>query len=325
MLIDRFGRTVDYLRVSVTDRCDLRCNYCIPKGYRQFEARESWLTSHEIIRVIKTFAKLGTHSIRLTGGEPLLRKDIVTLVNRISKINVIRDLTITTNGTQLLKLSKPLYDAGLHRLNVSLDSLKQSCLLKITGTDCLNQILKGLEEAKKIGLSKIRINMVPIPGQNLDDIDQMVQFCIEHNFILCLIEVMPMGKTGQHSKTVNLQPIIRELKEKYKLYPIIDRIGNGPARYWKSSQNTSFKLGLITPLSQHFCKTCNRVRLSVDGILYTCLGQNDQMPLRPLLRSHCSDAELEQAITQAILSKPKSHNFLEKPNQINRIMAKTGG
>lgn len=325
MLVDDFGRTIDYLRISVTDRCDLRCNYCIPKGYHDFESHENWLTFDELTRVVSAFARLGTRHFRLTGGEPLLRKNFPILVKQLSQIDGVDDLSITTNGTQLANQADALYRAGVNRLNVSLDSIRRECVEKITGSDCLDQVLNGLKIAKDVGFKRIRINMVPIPGQNLQDIEHMIQFCIQHDFILCLIEVMPMGNTGQQTKNIDLQFILKDLEKKYALLPIHEPIGNGPARYWQSAKNVHFKLGLITPLSRHFCETCNRVRLSVDGTLYMCLGQNDKMALQPLLRANCSDAELENAICQAIKLKPKSHEFIEKPCQINRIMAATGG
>lgn len=325
MLVDDFGRTIDYLRISVTDRCDLRCNYCIPKGYHDFESHENWLTFDELTRVVSAFAGLGTRHFRLTGGEPLLRKNFPILVKQLSQIDGVDDLSITTNGTQLANQADALYRAGVNRLNVSLDSIRRECVEKITGSDCLDQVLNGLKIAKDVGFKRIRINMVPIPGQNLQDIEHMIQFCIQHDFILCLIEVMPMGNTGQQTKNIDLQFILKDLEKKYALLPIHEPIGNGPARYWQSAKNVHFKLGLITPLSRHFCETCNRVRLSVDGTLYMCLGQNNKMALQPLLRANCSDAELENAICQAIKLKPKSHEFIEKPCQINRIMAATGG
>lgn len=324
MLTDDFGRDISYLRVSVTDRCDLRCSYCIPKGFKDFEVPKNWLTFEEIERVVKTFAKLGTSHFRLTGGEPLLRKDFAELANNLSKIEGVDDLSVTTNGTQLVKHADTLYKAGVHRLNVSLDSLRRDCVEQISGSDSLSKVLDGLAAAKNAGFDKIKINMVPLPNQNIGDIEQMIQFCIENKFILRLIEVMPMGVTGQNSQYVDLQKVIAQLKPKFDLIPSTKIIGNGPARYWQTPDG-NFILGLITPMSQHFCATCNRVRLAVDGTLYMCLGQNHSFELRPLLRDNCSDEELESAIKQAIRLKPEAHNFLDKPTQIIRIMSATGG
>lgn len=324
MLIDKFGRTIDYLRISVTDRCNLRCSYCIPKGFNDFETPDHWLTFDELMRVVRAFVRLGTKRFRLTGGEPLVRKNLTDLVHRIKKIDEVEDLSITTNGTLLTSHAKSLFEAGLDRLNISLDSLNRKNIEDITGLDCLEQVMEGLRTAKQLGFHKIKINMVVLPDKNIAEIERMLEFCIEHGFILCLIEVMPMGKTGQNMTTVSLQPIIQELRKHYDLHSTMKIIGNGPARYWETSTG-NVCLGLITPLSQHFCATCNRVRLSVDGTLYMCLGQDNSFALRPLLRNHCSDKELDQAIQEAIELKPKEHDFLKQPNKIMRIMSKTGG
>lgn len=324
MLIDKFGRTIDYLRISVTDRCNLRCSYCIPKGFNDFETPDHWLTFDELMRVVRAFVRLGTKRFRLTGGEPLVRKNLTDLVHRIKKIDEVEDLSITTNGTLLTSHAKSLFEAGLDRLNISLDSLNRKNIEDITGLDCLEQVMEGLRTAKQLGFHKIKINMVVLPDKNMAEIERMLEFCIEHGFILCLIEVMPMGKTGQNMTTVSLQPIIQELRKHYDLHSTMKIIGNGPARYWETSTG-NVCLGLITPLSQHFCETCNRVRLSVDGTLYMCLGQDNNFVLRPLLRNHCSDKELDQAIQEAIELKPKEHDFLKQPNKIMRIMSKTGG
>lgn len=324
MLIDKFGRTIDYLRISVTDRCNLRCSYCIPKGFKDFETPDHWLTFDELMRVVRAFVRLGTKRFRLTGGEPLVRKNLTDLVHRIKKIDEVEDLSITTNGTLLTSHAKSLFEAGLDRLNISLDSLNRKNIEDITGLDCLEQVMEGLRTAKQLGFHKIKINMVVLPDKNMAEIERMLEFCIEHGFILCLIEVMPMGKTGQNMTTVSLQPIIQELRKHYDLHSTMKIIGNGPARYWETSTG-NVCLGLITPLSQHFCATCNRVRLSVDGTLYMCLGQDNSFALRPLLRNHCSDKELDQAIQEAIELKPKEHDFLKQPNKIMRIMSKTGG
>ena len=324
MLSDDFGRTIDYLRISVTDRCDLRCSYCIPKGFKDFEVPKNWLTFEEITRVVKAFAKMGTHHFRLTGGEPLLRKNLPELVQLLANTEGVNDLSLTTNGTQLAKYADTLYQSGVDRLNVSLDSLRRECVEQISGSNSLDKILKGLTAAKNAGFHKIKINMVPIPNQNVEDIEQMIQFCINNNFILRLIEIMPMGVTGQQSQYVDLQKIIAQLKTKFNLMPSTQVMGSGPARYWQTVEG-NFTLGLITPMSQHFCATCNRVRLSVDGTLYMCLGQNNSISLRALLRDNCSDDELEDTIKRAIKLKPEAHNFLDNPTQIVRIMSATGG
>ena len=324
MLTDPFGRTVDYLRISVTDRCDLRCTYCLPKGFKGFAVPKDWLTIEETARVAAAFARLGTKRFRLTGGEPLLRKGLTELAAEISRQPGVEDISLTTNGTRLGQQARALRAAGVRRLNISLDSLRRDCVASITGSDCLPQVLEGITAAKEAGFERIKINMVPLKGINDTDLDDMVAFCIKHGFILNLIEAMPMGATGQMHAKVNLQPVLEDLRRKFSLTPFEGRIGGGPARYWHNG-SSGFTLGLITPMSQHFCATCNRVRLSATGNIHLCLGQEDKVPLRALLRGGCTDAELDQKIRDAIALKPEKHEFVENPKTIIRIMALTGG
>ncbi len=324
MLTDHHNRTIDYLRISVIDRCDLRCSYCIPEGFKAFEPQKNWLSFDEIERIVAAFARLGTHRVRLTGGEPLLRKDFPLLASRISAIDGISDLSVTTNGTRLAYLADKLKQSGVHRLNVSLDSSRKQCFEQITGRDSLEKVIAGLKAAKEAGFANIKINMVPLPGQNVDDIEHMIEFCMENNFVLRLIEVMPLGKAAQNISPLDLHSVIENFQHKFDLVLASDILGGGPARYWRSKDGR-LTLGLITPLSRHFCATCNRVRLAVDGTLYMCVGQNYAFNLRPLLRESCSDAALEEAILNAVRLKPEKHSFLEKPIQILRTMALTGG
>ncbi|WP_373740470.1 GTP 3',8-cyclase MoaA [Neisseria sp.] len=324
MLTDTFGRTIDYLRISVTDRCDLRCTYCLPQGFKGFAVPKDWLTLEETARIAAAFARLGTKRFRLTGGEPLLRKGLADLAADIARCEGVEDISLTTNGTQLAKHARALREAGVRRLNISLDSLRGDCVKQITGADCLPQVLEGIETAKAAGFERIKINMVPLKGINDADLDDMAAFCIRHGFILNLIEAMPMGSTGQEHANVSLQPVLAQLQQKFGLIPFEGSIGGGPARYWKSA-DSSFTLGLITPMSRHFCATCNRVRLSATGNLHLCLGQEDKVALRPLLRDGCTDAELETAIREAVMRKPEKHEFVENPKKIIRVMAATGG
>jgi len=208
MLIDRYGRTIDYLRISVTDRCDLRCTYCIPKGFNEFEKPRHWLSFDEIERIVRQFAALGTHHFRLTGGEPLLRKNIVELVARLKAIEGVDELSLSTNATQLEHYAHDLKRAGLDRINVSLDSLTQKGIAEMTGSDAKQKVLAGLAAAKDAGFKHIKINMVPIQGINENEIDQMLAFCMQNHFILRLIELMPMGAAAQNHQYINLQPII---------------------------------------------------------------------------------------------------------------------
>lgn len=323
-LIDRFGRHIDYLRLSLTDRCDLRCSYCMPKGFRDFEEPEHWLTFDELERLIGIFARIGVGRVRITGGEPLLRRNLPELAGRLSALPGLRDLSLSTNATQLDRHADALKQAGISRINVSLDSLKAERFAKICGRDSYSKVMSGLLAAKSAGFAPIKINMVAMKGENDDEIDNMVEFCHEHGFILRLIEAMPMGDTGRNTQYLDLQPIADRLKHKYGLIEHSTPLGAGPARYLGSADG-QFNVGFITPISQHFCATCNRVRLSVDGTLYMCLGQEERYEFRPLLRGGASDAEIETAIRDAIELKPERHEFREQPLKLVRFMSMTGG
>ena len=322
-LTDLFGRRIEYLRLSVTDRCDLRCRYCIPEGFKGFEQPPHWLTFDEIERLLGAFARLGLRKVRLTGGEPLLRRDLPQLAARIKRLDGIEDLSISTNATQLERHAQALHEAGVSRLNVSLDSLRADRFAEITGRDRLSAVLDGLQSARDHGFKPIKINMVVMRGVNDDEVDAMVDFCMQQGFVLRLIEVMPMGETGRNTQYVDLQPIKRRLIERFGLVEGVVP-GGGPARYLQSPDG-QFSVGFITPLSQHFCATCNRVRLAVDGTLYLCLGQEDRYEFRDLLRSGISDDGLTEAIHEAIARKPERHEFREVPEKVVRFMNMTGG
>ena len=324
-LIDPFGRKIEYVRLSVTDKCDLRCFYCLPKGFKGFEEPDNWLSFDEIERVIGAFGALGVSRVRITGGEPLVRKNLPQLAARLSALPGIEDLSLSTNATQLQKQAGALRKAGVIRINVSLDSLNSQRFQEITGGGKLEQVLDGLMAAKAAGFYPVKINMVALRGVNDDEIEDMVEFCIEHDFTLRLIETMPMGSTGRAATDhyLDLQEVKKRLAEKYELIPSV-MPGGGPARYVQVA-GTNLRIGFITPISQHFCETCNRVRLSVDGTLYMCLGQDSKFELRPLLRAGISDEDLKQALYQAIALKPERHEFREKPAQVIRFMSMTGG
>jgi cyclic pyranopterin phosphate synthase len=323
MLTDPFGRTIEYVRLSVTDRCDLRCTYCMPEGFKDFEEPEHWLSFDEIEKLIAAFSRLGVKRVRLTGGEPLLRRNLPELAARLSALPGLEDLSLSTNATQLARHAQELKMAGVTRLNVSLDSLQRERVESINGRDVFDRIMAGLQAAKDTGFRKIKLNMVAIAGKNDDEIDAMVEFAMAGDYILRLIETMPMGDTGRANGYLDLQPVKSRLAEKYGL--IETRCaGGGPARYLGTSDG-KFSIGFITPLSQHFCETCNRVRISVDGTLYLCLGQEDKFEFQPLLRSGASDTEIEQAILAAIARKPERHEFRESPKKLVRFMSMTGG
>ena len=323
-LIDPFGRTIEYVRLSVTDRCDLRCFYCLPKGFNDFEEPEHWLSFDEIERVIRAFGELGVHRVRITGGEPLVRKDIPQLAARLARLPGIDDLSLSTNAVQLAKHARALKDAGVTRLNVSLDSLQPERFQEITGGK-LEKVLAGLQAAKEAGFHPVKINMVVMKGVNDDEVENLVEYCIANDFTLRMIETMPMGETGRDATRhyMDLQVVKERLAQRYELIPTVMN-GGGPARYFKVG-GSNLRIGFITPISQHFCATCNRVRLSVDGTLYMCLGQEHNFELRPLLRAGISDADLRAAIVEAIALKPERHEFSDKPEKILRFMSKTGG
>lgn len=323
-LTDPYGRKIEYVRLSVTDKCDLRCFYCMPKGFKDYTEPENWLRFDEIERVINAFSELGTKRVRITGGEPLVRKNLPELVSRLNQITGIKDLSLSTNATRLSKHADALQIAGISRINVSLDTLQADKFKRITGGK-LDKVMNGIMAAKKAGFHPIKINMVAMRGINDDEIEDMVAFCLKHDFTLRFIETMPMGNTGLEATNnyLDLKLVKQQIAENYELIPGT-MPGGGPARYSQVA-GTNLRIGFITPISQHFCETCNRVRLAVDGTLYMCLGQEDKFELRPLLRKGISDDELKQAIQYAISLKPERHEFNENPSQIIRFMSLTGG
>jgi GTP 3',8-cyclase len=323
-LQDRFGRRIDYLRVSVTDRCDLRCSYCRPKDFDGYAEPADWLTREEIVRVTAAFARLGVARIRLTGGEPLLRSHITDLVGELAGLPGVEDLSLSTNATQMARHAQALKHAGLHRINVSLDSLNRDCIAQVCGRDSLDAILDGIMAAREAGLSPIKINMVVMEGVNDHEIEAMAAFCIDNGFILRMIEAMPVGEAGRKARFLPLDVVRNRLVKQFGLVPCTLELGGGPARYWQTPDGNA-QIGFITPLTQHFCATCNRVRLAVDGTLYLCLGQEERFELRPMLRAGASDTELEAAIRAAIELKPHEHEFRSAPQRIMRFMSQTGG
>jgi GTP 3',8-cyclase len=325
ILTDPFGRRISYLRLSVTDRCDLRCGYCLPKGFKGFEEPEHWLTFQEIGRVVGAFTALGVRHVRITGGEPLVRRDLPDLAARLSALPGLDDLSISSNCTRMESLAEPLYRAGVRRLNVSLDSLRAEVFKEITGGGDLGKVLRGIAAARDVGFAPIRVNTVAMRGVNDDEIEEILAYCADNGFTLRLIETMPMGATGQaaQDRYLDLQTLRRRLEERFELIPDI-LPGGGPARYYRVGA-TETRIGFITPISQHFCETCNRVRLTVDGTLYLCLGQDNSYELRPLLRDGIGDAALVEHLRRAIALKPERHEFKERPEKVIRFMSATGG
>ena len=325
MFIDPHGRRIEYVRLSVTDRCNLRCTYCLPADYKDFDAPDTWLTFDEIERVIGAFARLGVSRVRLTGGEPLARHDLPALAARLARLPGVADLSLSTNAVLLARQAPALRAAGVRRINVSLDTLDPKRFAAITGGGRLDKVLQGLTAAKDAGFAPIKINMVAMKGVNEDEIEAMVEFCATHGYTLRLIETMPMGTPGRSAAEhyLNLQDVRERLAKRFDLIPSV-MPGGGPARYVRVA-GTELRIGFITPISQHFCATCNRVRLAVDGTLYLCLGQDHNYPLRPLLRAGASDADIEAALRAALALKPERHEFNERPTHIVRFMSQTGG
>ncbi len=328
-LIDPFGRDVNYLRVSVTDRCDFRCTYCMAEDM-QFLPKKDILSLEEIEQICRVFMKLGTKKIRLTGGEPLVRKGIMRVINNLGKDvgDSLEELTITTNGSQLESKAQELYNAGVRRINVSLDHLDPIKFREITRWGDLEKVRYGLKKAREVGL-KIKINTVAISEFNQYHLSEILKWCGDEGFDMTIIEVMPMGDIGgdkRYGQYLPLSQVRAELEKKFTLTDLPERT-SGPARY-VSVKETNNKLGFITPLTHNFCESCNRVRLTCTGILYMCLGQDDNADLKTVLREQGTDA-LENAIRLAIGRKPKGHDFeiSRQSNNVsvNRHMSLTGG
>lgn len=323
VLQDPHGRRINYLRISVTDKCNLRCFYCLPKGSKGFYQKESYLTLDEFQRVMQAFSALGVKRMRLTGGEPLIRPDLPDLVKAIANTKA-EDISLSTNASLLAEQAQSLKDAGVMRINVSLDTLQAERFRQITGSE-LAPVLEGLAVAKQVGFQSIKINMVVMKGINEDEVEAILHYCQENGFTLRYIETMPVGDGGRTAadQYLDLAKVKARLEQHYDLIPSTVS-GAGPARYFKVA-GSDLHLGFITPMSQHFCETCNRVRLSADGTLYLCLGQDHTFSLRPLLRDGIDDAGLQQAIVEALRLKPLKHEFKEKPEHLVRFMSLTGG
>jgi cyclic pyranopterin phosphate synthase len=327
-LIDRYGRKIDYLRISVTDRCDFRCVYCMSE-HMEFLPKSEVLSFEEVVQIASAFIARGTRKIRLTGGEPLVRRDIIQLVERLGSLigHGLKELTLTTNGSQLLRYADRLAGAGVKRINVSLDTLNEVRFREITRRGRIADVLDGIDAAAEAGL-KIKLNMVAMRGVNDDEIEPMMAFAHGRGFGLTLIEGMPLGEVGldRVESYLPLREMRERLAAKYTLEPTEHRTG-GPARYdWV--KETNGLLGFITPMSHNFCESCNRVRLTATGQLFMCLGQEDMVDLREVLRSE-GPAALNAALDRAMMLKPKGHDFvLDRDHArpaLSRHMSVTGG
>ncbi|MCX8501347.1 MAG: GTP 3',8-cyclase MoaA [Alphaproteobacteria bacterium] len=329
-LVDPFGRRISYVRISVTDRCDFRCVYCMAEEM-QFLPRQELLTLEELERLCSALITVGVRKLRLTGGEPLVRRDIMTLIARLGervKAGELEELTLTTNGSQLQKYATGLAAAGIKRINVSVDSLSEAKFAAITRRGNLSQVMAGIFAAKAAGI-KIKLNTVALKGVNDDEFDQMIEFCGQHGFDQTFIEVMPMGEVDaeRYDQYLSLAEVERRLRHRWSLTPTTERT-SGPARYLRVAE-TGGKIGMITPLSHNFCESCNRVRVTCTGTLYMCLGQDDAADLRTPLRASADNGALLATLRAAIARKPKGHDFIidrqSRPAAVARHMSVTGG
>ncbi len=331
-LIDPFHRAINYLRISVTDRCDFRCVYCMSEAM-QFLPKKQLLTLEELDRMCSTFVRLGVEKLRITGGEPLVRRDIMSFFQSMSRhleSGKLKELTLTTNGSQLHRFADQLYAAGVRRINISLDTLDEEKFARVTRWGRLPQVLRGIEAAQNAGL-RVKINTVALKGFNEDELFSLTEWCARRDMDLTFIEVMPMGDLEGEDRIGQYWPLTElraKLAQQYTLSDLDERSG-GPARYVKLAESGQ-KIGFITPLTHNFCESCNRVRLTCTGELYMCLGQEGKADLRMPLRDHPSDDKpLELAIRQAIGRKPKGHDFdysrQEIAGQMSRHMSHTGG
>lgn len=327
VLIDRYGRKVDYIRLSITDRCDFRCVYCMSEDMT-FLPRDEVLSLEECARLVKAFVSLGVGKVRITGGEPLVRKNALWLFEEIGQLQGLRELVLTTNGSQLEQQANALRQAGVKRINISLDSLDKERFRKITRVGDLDKVLRGIAAAKAAGFDGIKLNTVLMRGINDDEAMPLLAFAVEQGIDIAFIEEMPLGEVD-HSRGdtyVSNEATIKLLKQHYDLIDSAETTG-GPARYWRIP-NTATKVGFISPHSHNFCESCNRVRITCKGELFLCLGQEDKIDLMPLLRDHPDDDRpLVEAILASMQIKPKGHDFdlRRAAPAVVRFMSHTGG
>ena len=329
-MIDPFGRKINYLRLSVTDRCDFRCTYCMAENVK-FLPRTDLLTLEELEKICSVFINKGIKKIRISGGEPLVRKNIMKLFQNLGKKlteSSLQELTLTTNGSQLNKYSSDLYNYGVRRVNISLDTLSEKKFHLITRKNNFHSVIDGINAAKKSRL-KVKINTVVLKGINDEEIDSLITWCGKNNFDLTLIETMPLGDTGvlRSNNYLSISELKKRLMQNWTIKDINFKSG-GPARY-SYIQEADLRLGMITPMSRNFCSDCNRLRVTCTGKIYMCLGQNNSIDLKEALRSHKSIQALENLIDQSIYEKPKKHNFtieeFSDSSKIDRTMNVTGG
>jgi len=326
-LIDRFGRTVNYVRISVTDRCDFRCVYCMDEDM-QFVPRAQLLTLEELATVGRAFTELGVSKIRITGGEPLVRRNILQLMQDLGALPGLGELVMTSNGSQLPRYADDLRAAGVKRLNISLDSLRPERFRRLTRVGELDRVLAGIDAAQEAGFERTKINAVILKNRNHDEVTDLVRFAADRGMDISFIEEMPLGTIGEHDRAeayYSSDQIRTDLEQTFTLLPTTETTG-GPSRYFKLAE-TGTRVGFISPHSHNFCESCNRVRLTCEGRLLLCLGQEHSVDLRRVLRANPGDLEpVKQAIRDSMAIKPKGHDFnLEAKPVIFRHMNMTGG
>lgn len=326
-LVDQYGRTVDYIRLSITDRCDFRCQYCMAEDM-SFLPRHDVLSLEECARIVKVFVQLGVRKVRITGGEPLVRKNALWLFEEIGQLQALDELVVTTNGSQLSKQAKALKAAGVKRINISVDSLQAERFKSITRTGSLDKVLTGIDCAIKAGFEGIKLNTVLMRGTNDDEALNLVNFAIKKEIDISFIEEMPLGEVAhtRENTFISNSDTLKLLKSEYTLLQSTETTG-GPAKYWRIA-DTKTKIGFISPHSHNFCESCNRVRITCQGELYLCLGQEDKIELMPLLRDYPdNDKPLIDAILSSMSIKPKGHDFnLSRATPaVVRFMSQTGG
>ncbi|HEX5801479.1 MAG TPA: GTP 3',8-cyclase MoaA [Azospira sp.] len=325
-LIDKYGRHITYIRLSITDRCDFRCTYCMAEEM-EFLPRQQVLSLEECLRVVSTFVGLGVTKVRITGGEPLVRRNVLWLLERIAALDGLKELVLTTNGSQLERYAPALRDAGVKRLNVSLDTLRADRFKAITRIGELDKVLRGIDAAGAAGFTRTKLNTVMMRGVNDDEFVDLVRYAVERDLNISFIEEMPLGDIGhgRGNTYFSTQEGLALLGQHFELVSTLETTG-GPARYWRIPGSET-RVGFISPHSHNFCDSCNRVRVTAQGELYPCLGQNDAMSLMPLLREESDDAPLREAIVRSMGIKPKEHNFTEQLDapKVVRFMSMTGG
>ncbi len=324
-LLDKYGRRITYVRLSITDRCDFRCTYCMAEEMT-FLPREEVMSLEECLRVASVFVGLGVTKLRITGGEPLVRKDVMWLIERLGALPGLENLVLTTNGSQLDRFAAPLKSAGVKRINISLDTLNSDRFKAITRIGELNKVLRGIDAARSAGFRRTKLNTVMMRGTNDDEFVDLVRFAVANELDISFIEEMPLGDIqGRGNTYISSEETRDMLSQHFELIPSTENSG-GPARYWRIPGSES-RVGFISPHSHNFCDTCNRVRITAKGELYPCLGQNDAAQLLPVLRASQDNAELHQAIVDSMGIKPYGHDFSAQMSspQVVRFMSMTGG